>query len=160
MEGQKYSTKKGENNVDGCEGGETSEAWLKGRPPVLWVGGLVSAWGLGISPPVLPSNCQIETGIDANWQASACGSATICGVGAGQGAGGTSGAPRPCGNDPARLTQRSHLGDRCSFPKTDGVLLRPGSWAGSLQANRAAIRAAVECFQQWEPHGGDSRVAL
>jgi len=67
----------------------------------------------------------------------------LAGVGAGQGAGCTSGAPRPCGNDPARLTQRSHLGDRCSFPMTDGALLRQGSWAGLLQANRAAIRPAV-----------------
>lgn len=52
------------------------------------------------------------------------------------------GTPRPCGNDPARLTQRSHLGDRCGFPMTDGGLLRQGSWAGLLQANRATIRPA------------------
>ncbi|CAB1439789.1 unnamed protein product [Pleuronectes platessa] len=48
----------------------------------------------------------------------------------------------PCCNDPARPTQRSHLRDRRGLPVTDGGLLRRGSWAGLLEANRATIRAA------------------
>lgn len=50
---------------------------LAGVLPSLWVGGLVSAWGLGISLPVLPSNCQLWTVIYANWQVRAWGSAAI-----------------------------------------------------------------------------------
>lgn len=50
-----------------------------GRLPRLWLGGLVSAWGQSISLHALPSNCQICTGIYANWQArAASGSATFC----------------------------------------------------------------------------------